>query len=417
MEKKVYINVSTVTIYILGRGKMNLLIKGARIVDEDKDFVGDLLIEDGLIKDYGDNIDYEARVLDGKGLLLMPSFIDLHVHFREPGFTHKEDLYTGGRAALRGGFTLVNLMGNTKPISSSMEVVEYVLNRGKDLDLVDLHQVVSITKDFDGKTLDHLDTIDDRVKFISDDGVGVISNITMYKAMEKALEKNVTIMTHAEDMDLTPIDYRISENIITIRDLYLSKVTGARLHLCHVSTKEAIEEIRRAKKEGVKVTCEVTPHHIALWDNDYRVNPPIRGKEDVASIIEGIIDGTVDAIATDHAPHTREDKDKGSPGLSGIETAFAISYTSLVKSGKIDLSKLSKIMSGNPARIMKVNKGRIEKGYEGDLVLIDLEKEVTIRGEDFVSKGKDTPFEGMKFFGDPLMTIKKGQVKYPFEAN
>lgn len=391
---------------------MEVLVKGARIVDETKDFIGDLYIKNGLIEDFDEEINLDCEIINGKGLVLMPAFIDLHVHFREPGFTHKEDLSTGGMAALKGGYTLVNLMGNTNPICSSIDIVEYVLNRAKELDLVHVHQTVSITKNFDGQTLDHLDSIDNRVKFISDDGKGVKSNITMYNAMVKAKEKGFTIITHAEDDDLTPIDYRISENIITIRDIYLSKVTGANLHLGHVSTREAIEEIRRAKDEGVKVTCEVTPHHIALWDNDYKVNPPIRSKEDSEAIIQGIIDGTVDTIATDHAPHTKEDKENGAPGLSGIETSFSVSYTSLVKSGKIDLSKLSKVMSANAGRIMGVKKGLIEKTYDGDLVLVDLNKEITVDGDTFVSKGKNTPFNKMKFYGEVLMTLKNGKIKY-----
>lgn len=412
MKIRVPINASIVIRYILGRDKMEVLIKGARIVDETKDFIGDLYIKDGKIEDFGRNLEYSCKTIEGEGLSLMPAFIDLHVHFRDPGFTYKEDLFTGGLAALKGGYTLVNLMGNTKPICSSMDIVDYVLSRAKDLNLVDVHQTVSITKGFDGKTLEHLDELDDRVKFISDDGKGVISNIVMYKVMMKALEKDLTIMTHAEDEDLTPIDYRISENIIAIRDIYLSKVTGARLHLCHTSTMEAIEEIRRGKREGVNLTCEVTPHHIALWDNDFKVNPPIRTKEDVNAIIEGIIDGTVDAIATDHAPHTKEDKAQGAPGLSGIETAFPVSYTKLVKTDKIDLMKLSNLMSGNPGRIMKVNKGKIEKGYDGDVVLIDLDKEIVIDGEKFISKGKNTPFNGMKFYGELVMTLKNGEIKY-----
>lgn len=391
---------------------MELLIKSVRIVDESKDFIGDLYIKDGVIKDFADKLDYNCRKIDGEGLTLMPSFIDLHVHFREPGFTHKEDLFSGGLAALKGGYTVVNLMGNTNPICSSMDIVEYVLNKAKELDLVNVHQTVSITKDFDGETLEHLDTLDSRVKFISDDGKGVTSNIVMYNAMIKAKEKGLTIITHAEDDDLTEIDYRISENIITIRDIYLSKVTGGKLHLAHVSTIEAIDEIRRAKKEGVNVTCEVTPHHIALYDNDYRVNPPIRTAKDRDAIIEGIIDGTVDTIATDHAPHTKEDKEKGAPGLSGIETSFSVSYTNLVKSGKIDLMKLSKLMSANAGRIMEVKKGRIEKGYIADLVLIDLNKEITIDSNTFLSKGKNTPFDGMNFYGEVIMTLKDGETKY-----
>lgn len=391
---------------------MNLLIKNARLVDEENDFFADIYIEKGKIRDIGKDLSYEAEEIDGQGLVVMPSFIDLHFHLRDPGFTDKEDIASGGKAALKGGYTLINAMGNTNPIASNMEVVEYVLDKSKEAALIDVHQTVSITENFDGKTLSHLDKLDDRVKFISDDGKGVKSSLTMYKAMLKAKELDLTVMVHAEDEDLTPIDYRISENIETIRDLYLSKETGAHLHLSHVSTKEAIAAIRIAKEEGVNVTSEVTPHHISLWGNDYRVNPPIREKEDVEELIKGIIDGTVDAIATDHAPHTKEDKEKGSPGLSGVETSFSICYTSLVKSGKIDLKKLSQIMSANPARIFGVKKGRIEKGYDGDLVLVDLDKDIVVDGEKFVSKGKNTPFNGMKFHGEVVMTIRAGEVKY-----
>ena len=391
---------------------MKLLIENSRIIDEEMDFVGDLYIEDGKIVEWGEDLNYECETIDGRDLVLMPAFIDLHVHFREPGYTHKEDLESGGQAALKGGFTFVNLMGNTNPICSSMETVNYVLDRANRLNLVDMHQCVTITKDFDGKSLDHLDKLDNKVKIITDDGMGINSNIVMYNAMVKAKEKDLTIMTHAEDKELTPIDYRISENIITIRDIYLSKTTGVKLHLAHVSTKEAIEEIRKAKSEGVNVTCEVTPHHISLWDNDYKVNPPIRSKEDVDEIISGIIDGTVDTIATDHAPHTQEDKEKGSPGLSGLETSFSLIYTTLVKENKISLNKLSKIMSANGARIMDINKGKIKVGYDADLVLLDLNKRLIIDSNTFVSKGKNTPFNGMEVFGEVVMTLKDGLVKY-----
>lgn len=404
---------STVTISIVRRNIVDILIKKVRIVDETKDFIGDLYVKDGLIEDFGENLIYDCPVIDGGNLTLMPAFIDLHVHFRDPGYTYKEDLYTGSKAALKGGYTFVNLMGNTDPICSNMDVVDYVLNKAKDLDLIDLHQCVSITKDFDGETLDHLDKLDDRVRMITDDGMGIKSNIVMYKAMIKAKEKNLIIMTHAEDEDLTPIDYRISENIISIRDIYLSEVVKTRLHLTHVSTKEAIDEIRKSKNKGHKLlTCDVTPHHIALWDNDYRVNPPIREKSDADAIIQGIIDGTVDTIATDHAPHSKEDKEKGSPGMVGLETAFSVSYTSLVKSGKIDLMKLSRLLSGRSGEILSLNKGKIKKGYDADLVLVDTEKKLVVDSNTFASKSKNTPFDGMELYGDIVSTFKAGKLMY-----
>ena len=392
---------------------MELLIKKVRIVDESKDFYGDLYIRDGLIQDFGEDLDYDCSTIDGNKLVLMPAFIDLHAHFRDPGYTYKEDLYTGSKAALKGGYTYVNLMGNTDPICSSMETVEYVLNKSKELNLIEVHQCMSITKDFDGESLNHLDSIDERVKMITDDGKGIKSNMAMYEAMVKAKAKGLIIMTHAEDEDLTPIDYRISENIITIRDIYLSKTLGTSLHLTHVSTKEAIEEIRRAKKEENDIlTCDVTPHHIALWDNDYRVNPPIREEEDVKAIIEAIKDGTVDSIATDHAPHTDEDKTLESPGLVGLETAFAISYTTLVKSGHINLMRLSELLSGRNGEILTLNKGKIRLGYDADLVLLDIDKKIVVESKTFESKGKNTPFQGMEFYGQVKCTIKGGEIKY-----
>ncbi|QQY80329.1 dihydroorotase [Keratinibaculum paraultunense] len=391
---------------------MEVLIKNCRVIDETKDFVGDIYIKDGKITDFGAKLSYPSPSIDARNLAVMPSFIDMHAHFREPGYTYKEDIYTGSLAALKGGYTLVNLMANTNPICSSLEVVDFVLDKAKKLDLIDIHQSVSITKDFDGKTLQHLEHIDPRIKFISDDGKGVQSNLVMYQAMKIAKEKGLTIIAHEEDEDIVYIDTRLSENLMTLRDIYLSKLTGASLHLAHVSTKESIEWIRKAKKEIANLSCEVTPHHIALYDLDYKVNPPIRKKEDVRAIVAGIKDGTVDVISTDHAPHSKEDKEKGSPGISGLETAFPICYTYLVKKGEISLNRLSQLMSATPGRLMGVNKGKIKVGYDGDIVLLDLDKEFTIDEKDFVSKGKNTPFNGKKVYGKVVATIRKGELKY-----
>ncbi|MGG7058473.1 dihydroorotase [Clostridium nigeriense] len=396
---------------------MDLIIKNARIVDCSQDFIGDIYIEKGIIKEVGLSINIDnIETIDAKGLLVMPSFIDTHAHFREPGLTYKEDIETGSRAALRGGYTGVCLMANTQPICSSKEVLGRVRNREKELGLVDLHQCVSVTKGFNGKDLSHLDDFieDERLKAISDDGVGVMDSEIMYKAMLKAKEHGWIIMSHAEDKGFSDIDMKIAENIMTLRDIYLAKETGARLHMCHVSTKEAIKYIRDAKKCFSNITCEVTPHHICLTKevNNYRVNPPIREKEDVNEVVKAIKDGVVDCIGTDHAPHTKEDKEKGSPGMVGLETAFPICYTTLVKSGEISLNKLSEIMSRNGAKILGMNKGRISPGLDGDLVLLDLEKKVVVDSKEFHSKAKNTPFEGKEFYGEVQMTIKSGRVLY-----
>ena len=346
----------------------------------------------------------------------MPEFIDTHANFREPGLTHKEDIESGSKAAAKGGYTGVCLMGNTNPICSTREVVEYVRNRAKEVGLVDIHQCVSITENFGGKSIEHLNAFEDdrELVAITDDGVGVMDSSIMMKAMEKAKENNWIVMSHAEDKTFSKIDMRIAEDLMTIRDLYLAKVTKARLHMAHVSTIESITAIRRAKKEGANVTCEVTPHHIGLTteESNYRVNPPIREKDDVKAIIEGIKDGTVDCIGTDHAPHTQEDKEKGAPGMVGLETAFSICYTELVKKYGITINKLSELMSRNPANILGMNKGSITIGKDGDLVLVDLNKEVIIDKDKFVSKGKNTPFHGRKYFGEVVMTIKAGKVIY-----
>lgn len=396
---------------------MNLLIKNANMIDAYESFCGDILIIDGIITEIGKEINKEGiDIIDAKGLTLMPSFIDTHAHFRDPGLTYKEDMESGSRAAAKGGYTGVCLMGNTNPICSTKEVVEYVRNKAKEIGLIDVHQCVSITENFGGKSIEHLNAFDDdkELAAITDDGVGVMDSSIMMKAMEKAKKNNWIVMSHAEDKTFSKIDMRIAEDLMTIRDLYLAKVTKARLHMAHVSTIESIEAIRRAKKEGSNVTCEVTPHHIALTteESNYRVNPPIREKEDVNAIIEGIKDGTVDCIGTDHAPHTEEDKAKGSPGMVGIETAFSICYTELVKKNGISINKLSELMSRNPAKILGMNKGSITIGKDGDLVLVDLNKEIVIDKEKFASKGKNTPFHGRKYFGEVIMTIKGGKLIY-----
>ena len=396
---------------------MNLLIKNANMIDAYESFRGDILIIDGKIAEIGkeinkDNID----IIDAKGLTLMPSFIDTHAHFRDPGLTHKEDMESGSKAAAKGGYTGVCLMGNTNPICSSKEVVEYVRNKAKEVGLIDVHQCVSITENFGGKSIEHLSAFenDKELIAITDDGVGVMDSSIMMKAMEKAKENNWIVMSHAEDKTFSKIDMRIAEDLMTIRDLYLAKVTKARLHMAHVSTVESIEAIRRAKKEGSNVTCEVTPHHIGLTLNEsnYRVNPPIREEDDVKAIIAAIKDGTVDCIGTDHAPHTEEDKAKGAPGMVGLETAFSICYTELVKKNGITVNKLSELMSRNPANILGMNKGSITIGKDGDLVLVDLNKEIVVDKESFVSKGKNTPFHGRKYFGEVIMTIKGGKLIY-----
>ena len=396
---------------------MDLLLKNANIIDITQNFTGDVYIKNGIIDRIGININVDGvEIFDCQGKVLMPSFIDSHTHFRDPGFTWKEEIESGSRAALKGGYTGVCTMANTNPICSSKEILEYVRNKSKKLELIDIHQCVSVTENFDGVTLNHLELLKDdkEIKALSDDGVGICNSNTMMEAMKIAKKNNWVIMSHAESPEFSKVDMRIAENMMTFRDIELAKITGARLHMCHVSTKECIKAIIDAKVSGANITLEVTPHHIGLTKeiNDYRVNPPIRDKKDVDSIINAIKLGMVDTIGTDHAPHTLEEKKKGSPGMVGLETAFQVCYTKLVKENGISLNELSKLMSYNPAKLLGMNKGKISVGTEGDLTLVDTECKVKIDSEKFASKGRNTPFDGMEYYGEILATIKGGSIKY-----
>ena len=398
---------------------MNLLIKNVNLIDESNNFFGDIYIEKGVIKELGTELNKECETLDGKGLVLMPAFIDTHAHFRDPGFEYKEDIESGSKAAVRGGYTTVTLMPNTKPVCSSKKVLDYVVNKGKEVGLVDLYQTVSITKNLSGEEINHLREFEGNpnVKAITDDGKGVSDSKIMMEAMKIAKENNWIVMSHAESPEFSKVDMRLAENMMTWRDITLAKFVDCRLHMSHVSTKEAMKYIIEGKNDGVKVTCEITPHHLALNNkiSNYRVNPPIREEEDVNFLIKAIKMNYVDCIGTDHAPHSKEDKEKGAPGMIGIEQAFSICYTKLVKENHISLNKLSQLMSRNAAKLLNLNKGKLQPGFLGDLVLIDLNKKRIFKEEDIVSRSKNTPFNGMEFYGDVVVTIKNGKIVYKGE--
>jgi dihydroorotase len=392
---------------------MELLIKNARIVDSSQDFISDVYINEGIIYEIGKIVDKDCEVIDGKGYVLAPSFIDLHSHFREPGYTYKEDLLSGSKAAARGGFTAINLMANTNPVCTTMETIDKVLKKAAEINLVNIHQCASITEDLKGNSIDHLDKLTSKVKFISDDGKGVSNSKIMLLAMVKAKEMDLTVISHAENEELVEFDTRLAENMMTWRDITLAEFTGCKLHLAHVSTKEAMKYIIEAKDQGAKITCEVTPHHLTdTSETKYRVNPPIRETEDVSFLINAIKRGYVDVISTDHAPHTTSDKIKGAPGISGLETAFPICFTKLVGEGHITLNKLSEIMSKNPSKIMGLNKGEIKIGLDGDLVLLDIKNKYKIDLSKFLSKGINSPFEGKTVIGTVMCTIKAGNIIY-----
>ena len=373
-----------------------------------------MLLKNGLIAAMGLDLAADGEeVLDCAGRTVLPAFVDLHCHWRTPGFEYKEDIATGSAAAAAGGYTFVNLMPNTKPVCSSADIAHSVMAEAERIGLCAANQTVSITQNFDGRTLDHLKTLPEDLKFITEDGKGVQSGNVMAKAFAIAAQRGLTIMSHAEDMDISPWDYRLAENIETVRNLHLSEYYGTRLHMCHVSTKEAVEAIGAAKWKGVPVTCEVTPHHLWFADTDYRVNPPIRKAEDVDALIEAIRLGVVDAIATDHAPHTDEEKAAGAAGMVGLETAFGVCYTKLCKEKGLPLARLAELMSTAPAEILGLaGHGRVLPGYAADLVLVELDTPYTVDKNALHSKSHNCPYDGAQLFGRVDLTIKGGKVTW-----
>ena len=389
-----------------------MLIQNARLSDGS---AVDVRLAGGKIAAIGLSLAPESgeEVLNAAGRTLLPGFIDLHCHWRTPGFEYKEDIATGSAAAAAGGYTFVNLMPNTKPVCSSGEQAHAVMAQAEQIGLVGVNQTVSITENFDGKTLDHLKTLPEDLRFVTEDGNGVQSANVMAKAFAICSQRGITIMSHAEDREVSPWDYRLAENLETVRNLHLCEYYGTRLHMCHVSTREAIEAIAAAKSRGVPVTCEVTPHHLWFADSDYRVNPPIRTADDVAALIEGIRAGAVDAIATDHAPHSEEDKEKGAAGMVGLETAFAACYTKLCKEQGLELYLLEALMSRFPAAILGLdNKGRIGVGADADLTLVDLDAVWTVDKDKLHSKSHNCPYHGQTLAGRVVLTIRDGRITY-----
>lgn len=392
-----------------------MLIRGA------KDCLGrpcDVWLAGGKIKAVG--VDLPAQegeeVLDARGLTVLPAFLDTHCHWRTPGLEYKEDIATGSAAAAAGGYTFVNLMPNTRPVCSSADIAYAVQNKAREVGLCDANQTVSITRDFDGRTLDHLLTLPADIKFITEDGNGVANNAVMARAFAIAAERGLTVMSHAEDREISPWDYRLAENIETARNCHLAEYYGTRLHMCHVSTAEAVDMVRQSRRRGARVSCEVTPHH--LWFDDsrlqYKVNPPIRKAHDVAALVAAIKDGTVSCIGTDHAPHTAEEKAKGAAGMVGLETAFSVCYTRLCRMEGLPLEHMSFLLSSGPAQVLGLadRKGQLAPGYDADLVLVDLEALWTVDAAALHSKSKNSPYDGETLCGRVVTTVKGGKITY-----
>jgi dihydroorotase len=416
---------------------MQTLYKNIRIVDDTQDFVGCVQVENGIITKVAEVIDEPAfeilgdyglynsnlvvRDFTGEDVVLMPAFTDLHAHFRDPGFAYKEDLASGCEAAIKGGYTAINLMPNTNPVCNTVSQAHEIEKRAHEISGITVNQSLSMTKDLHGKEIEHLKSLkENEILFVTDDGRGVQDDAIMKQIFNICVEKNITVMSHAEDAKHSNAAMRKAENAMTERDILLfetiiaesgrrkTEVYEGGLHFCHVSTKEAIEMIAVAQAKGLNVTCEVTPHHIyatAEEVNNYSVNPPLRTQEDIDALINAMQEGTVFAIATDHAPHSVEDKENGAPGMIGLELAFPLCYTKLVKGGFLTLSQLVKLLSTNPSSIMKLNKGKIEKGMNAEFAIAELNQEYGIDTATMASKSKNTPFDGVKVFGKIVETV------------
>ena len=420
---------------------MKKLIKGGEVVFADGTEVCDILVDGSKIEKIGKNLDGKGcEVIDASGKTVFPGIIDMHVHLREPGFEGKEDIESGSRAAVAGGVTQVCCMPNTNPVCDNAVVVRYILSRAKEVGLCKVRPIGAITKGEQGETLSDIGKMaKEGAVALSDDGRSVMNSLIMRRGMEYASGFNLKCLCHCEDASLVDGGVvnegknstltglkgspRAAEDIMIARDISLAESLDVPVHICHVSTYSGVDIIRSAKKRGVKVTAETCPHYFILTDDvidDFdtftKVNPPLREEKDRKAIIEGLRDGTLDCIVTDHAPHGRKDKEVeynlAACGISGIETRFALSYTYLVKSGILSLSQLSVLMAKHPAEILNLEGGEIREGGVADLSVIDLNAKYVIDGQKFLSKGKNTPFNGFEVYGKVLLTLVDGDVKY-----
>lgn len=421
---------------------MKKLIKGGEVVFADKVRVCDILIEDGKIVKTDKNIalDGETEVIDASKKTVFPGIIDMHVHLREPGFEGKEDIESGSRAAVAGGVTQVCCMPNTNPVCDNGVVVKYIKTRAQEVGLCKVHPIGAITRGEKGETLADIGKMaKEGAVALSDDGRSVMNSLIMRLGMEYASGFNLKCLCHCEDINLVDGGVvnegrnstltglkgspRAAEDIMIARDISLAESLDVPVHICHVSTYSGVDIIRSAKARGVKVTAETCPHYFILTDDiidDFdtftKVNPPVREEKDRLAIIEGLKDGTLDCIVTDHAPHSKKDKEVeynlAAFGMSGIETSFALSYTYLVKSGIMTLPQLACLMAKNPAEVLGLDGGEIKAGAPADLAIVDLGAKYVIDGNKFISKGKNTPFNGYEVYGKVCMTLVDGDVKF-----
>lgn len=382
-----------------------LIIKNARIIDKDNDFIGSIVISGGVIqKIYQEGLEItdvsSCQVFDAEGLAVMPAMVDLHCHFREPGYEYKEDILSGLRAAVKGGYCYVAAMANTNPVADNTELIIENNLKAQKADLCAYNQISAIGINLEDKALVDTKEISKLTKLFSNDGKSILSSEFMEKALAASKENNFIVATHCDD-----------EAELIERDLKILPQTKGNLHICHVSKKKSIDLIRKAKADVLKVTCEVTPHHLFSYDIDYKVNPPIGSKEDNEALIQAVKDGTIDMLSTDHAPHSAQDKLKGSPGISNIETAFSM-YIKVFNDNNIPLTRFCEMSSYMPAKLMGLDRGIIAEGKEANLIIADIENLYKIDKNAFVSKSNNTPYDGYYVCGKVLRTFIKGVVKY-----
>jgi len=419
----------------------SLLIVGGRVIDPASggDGKADVLIRDGRIEAVGTGFDAtDVTIIHADGAIVAPGFIDMHVHLREPGFEHAETIESGARAAAAGGFTTICCMPNTSPVNDSAMVTSYIIQRARQIAKVNVRPIGAITKGSLGEELAGIGSMHQAgIIAISDDGRPVMNARVMRRAMELALALDIPVIDHCEDLNLSAggdmhegiESVRLglrgipssSEDVMVARDLLLAELTGARYHVAHLSTTRSMAMVACAKSKGVRVTCEVTPHHFALtdhelesYDSNYKMKPPLRCQHDADAVIEGIVSGVVDAIATDHAPHPGSEKmqefERCPFGILGLETAIGLSLSELVHKGLITLTRFVDLFTTGPANILKLDRGTLAPGAPADVTIFDLHTEWTYDVQQSYSKSRNSPFHGRRFRGGPLATIVGGEI-------
>ncbi len=422
---------------------MELLIKRGRLVDPVGGVGGvmDLLIRDGKIAGLGSDLGDQAdKVLDAEGMVVCAGFVDMHVHLRDPGFEYKEDILTGTQAAARGGVTTLACMANTKPVVDNPEQVKYVLDKAQTACGVRVLPVAAVSVGLQGEKLTDVEALKAAgAVALSDDGMPVQNANLMRDALIRAKRYDMPVLTHCEDANMVEnravnegsisrqlwLEGRpaIAEELMVMRDAMLAEETGAHVHIQHVSTGKSVDIVRRMKKRGVPITCETCPQYFTLTEDEVlacgsmaRVNPPLRTKQDVEAIIRGLQDGTIDVIATDHAPHSKEEKsrplEKAPSGMVGLETSLAVTLTSLYHTGKMDLSDIIRRMTFNPAAILRLGTGRLAIGADADITIFDPDEVWVVDPEQFASKGHNTPFAGRELKGRVKYTVVGGKIIY-----